>query len=132
MNYSLGNVFFRGNNDFFERGTGTREISYLKTDIYEKEDAYYLKIEVPGFNKNDLDISYENGYLTVTARKKEEIEEEGEYIRKERYTSEMQRSFYVGERKEDSIKANYENGILTISLEKEEEKTPIRKQIIIE
>ena len=128
MNYSLGGSLFRNGLDLFEKSN----TNYLRTDIYEKEDAYYLKIEVPGFKKEDLEVGYENGYLTVTARENTEYEEELEYIRKERVSSEMQRMFYIGDIKEDSIKANYENGILTVRIEKNDENTENKRQIVIE
>ncbi len=129
MNYSLGNSFFRNGIDFFERNN--KEFNYLRTDIYEKEDAYYLKVETPGIDKSNIIVNYDNGYLTVSVKQDETIEEESDYIRKERITSEMQRSFYVGDINEDSIKATHENGILTIRLEKKEESNH-QKQITIE
>ena len=70
--------------------------------------------------------------MTVTARENTEYEEELEYIRKERVSSEMQRMFYIGDIKEDSIKANYENGILTVRIEKKDENTENKRQIVIE
>ncbi len=127
MNY-FGNGFFRNSMDLFDRNN-IKETDYLRTDIYEKDDAYYLKIEVPGVDKNDIVVGFENGYLTVDVTQ-EHYEEE--YIRKERITEEMRRSYYLGEVNEDSIKANYENGILTIRLEKQKEKEQTKKQITIE
>lgn len=132
MNYSLGSRFIKNGFDFYDHNMQTNEIDYLKTDIYEKEDAYYLNMEVPGINKDQLEISYENGYLSVVGKQQQEQEEVGEYIRKERYTSEMKRTFYVGDIDEEKIKAKYENGILKIRLEKKVEQAPIKKQIIIE
>lgn len=127
MNY-FGNSFFRNSIDLFDHNN-MKETNYLRTDIYEKDDAYYLKIEVPGVEKKDIEIGFENGYLTINVTQ-EHYEEE--YIRKERITEEMRRSYYLGEINEDSIKANYENGILTIRLEKQREKETTKKQIIIE
>lgn len=132
MNSLLGNNFFRSGLDFFDYGNRNQEIGYLKTDIYEKEDAYYLKIEVPGIEKENLDIYYEKGYLIVSVKQTEEIEEACDYIRKERFTKEMQRTFYVGEIREESIKASYQNGILTVRLEKMKEPSFNKKQITIE
>lgn len=130
MNYSLGNSFFRNGLDFFDRNN--KEIEYLRTDIYEQDEAYYLKVEVPGVDKSNLELGYENGYLTISVKQEKNYEEVEEYIRKERMTSEMQRTFYIGDIKEESIKANYENGILTVRLDKKEEAQETKKQITIE
>lgn len=130
VNYSLGNSFFRNGFDFFDRNN--KEIEYLRTDIYEQDDAYYLKVEIPGVDKNNLELGYENGYLTIAVKQEKNYEEVEEYIRKERMTSEMQRTFYIGDIKEESIKANYENGILTVRLDKKEEVKETKRQITIE
>lgn len=126
MNY-LGNGFFRNG-----LGFNNGEFNYLKTDIYEQDNTYYLKIEVPGIEKENIQIDYENGYLTVSVKQENIFEEANEYIRKERVMSEKERTFYVGDVNEDSIKANCQNGILTITLDKKEEKKDTKKQIIIE
>lgn len=126
MNY-LGNGFFRNG-----LGFNNGEFNYLKTDIYEQDNTYYLKIEVPGIEKENIQIDYENGYLTVSVKQENILEEANEYIRKERVMSEKERTFYVGDVNEDSIKANCQNGILTITLDKKEEKKDTKKQIIIE
>ena len=126
MNYSLGNSFFRSGII-----NQNQEFNYLKTDIYEKDNTYYLKIEIPGANKEDISIDYENGYLTVSVTEDHTYEDIGDYIRKERITSEKERTFYVGEIKEESIKACFENGILNITLEKKEEQSR-KRQIVID
>ena len=96
----------------------------MKCDIYEKEIIYYLEIDIPGFNKNDINIEIDdNDYLTITAEKKssnEEIENKN-YIRRERIYGKYQRAFYVGSIDKNSIEANFENGILKISMPKREE-----------
>lgn len=131
MNYSLGNRFFRNGFDIFEGGN-SRELETLRTDIYEQDNTYYLNVEVPGVKKENIEVGYENGYLTILVKQEQTYEENGEYLRKERMTSRQERTFYIGEINEDSIKASCENGILTIRLEKKEAITPSRKQITIE
>ncbi len=126
MNY-LGNGFFRNG-----LGFNNGEFNYLKTDIYEHDNTYYLKIEVPGIEKENIQVDYENGYLTVSVKQENIFEETNEYIRKERVMSEKERTFYVGDVNEDSIKASCQNGILTVTLDKKEEKKETKKQIIIE
>ena len=97
----------------------------MKTDIKEKGDNYIIDMDLPGYEKENIEISIENGYLTVNAKVSEENkdEDEGSYIRKERYYGECSRSFYVGEDvHEEDIKASFKNGKLTLSVPKEEEK----------
>ena len=99
----------------------------MKTDIKEKKDGYELEIDLPGFTKDEINASIEDGYLTISAAKgldKDEKEKEsGRYIRKERYAGACQRSFYVGEGvKQEDLKAAFNNGILTVAVPKEAEK----------
>ena len=73
----------------------------MKTDIKEKDNGYELVVDLPGFSKDEVKASLENGYLTISAAKgldeEEKEKETGHYIRKERYSGACQRSFYVGE-----------------------------------
>ena len=98
----------------------------MKTDIREHEKGYEVDIDLPGFKKDEIGIELENGYLTVSAAKgldKDEEDKKGKYIRKERYAGAMQRSFYVGEHlNEEDIKAKYEDGILKLSVPKKDVK----------
>ncbi len=124
---NLGNGFFRNG-----LGFNNGEFNYLRTDIYEQDNVYYLKIEVPGIEKENIRVDYENGYLTVSVKQEDIYEEVNEYIRKERIMSEKERTFYVGDIHEESIKASCQNGVLTITLDKSEEKKEEKRQIIIE
>ncbi len=111
-----------------------RNNKMMRTDIKEKGGNYIFTIDVPGVEKENIDIDLENGYLTVSSRLDKNIsdEEEGEYIYQERYSGECSRSFYVGDGiKEDDVKASFKNGILTISVpsnkqQKEEQKKHIQ------
>ena len=79
---------------------GKHAKNLMKTDVKETENAYEIDIDLPGFKKDEISIELENGYLTVSAAKgldKDEEDKKGKYIRKERYAGAMQRSFYVGE-----------------------------------
>ena len=106
----------------------------MKTDVRETEKTYELDIDLPGFKKDEISIELENGYLTVSAAKgldKDEEDKKGKYIRKERYAGAMQRSFYVGENLTDEdIKAKYENGILRLSVPKKPAKAVEAKKTI--
>lgn len=119
--------------DFFRPLFLSDDTVAMKTDIKEFDDKYEMEIEVPGFAKNDISINLENGYLTVSAQKSQEAKSKGhgEYLKRERVVS-CSRSYYVGELKEDDVKAKYENGILQLTLPKLEENLPQKKQISID
>ena len=95
--------------------------SIMRTDIKETEDQYVLSVELPGFNKEDVKLSLKDGYLNISATaQNEEEEKDGKFLRRERYTGAMTRSFYVGEDiTEEDVKAKFGNGVLTLALPKE-------------
>ena len=99
----------------------------MQTDIKEKDDSYELEMDLPGFKKDEIQASVENGYLTIRAAKgldeDEKEKETGKYIRRERYAGSCQRSFYIGEgiRQED-IKASFKHGILKLDIPKVDKK----------
>ena len=105
---------------------GRRAKNLMKTDIRETDTEYELTIDLPGFKKEEVHASLENGYLTISAAKGLDEEEKekktGRYIRKERYAGACSRSFYVGEVEPKDITAKYEDGILKISMPKQEQK----------
>lgn len=105
----------------------------MKTDIKEQKDGYELIIDLPGFKKEEVQASLEKGYLTISAAKgldKDEQEKEtGRYIRKERYAGACSRSFYVGtEVKQEDIKAEFKHGILTMFVPKKEAKPVVEQK----
>ena len=108
----------------------------MRTDIKEKKDSYVVNVDLPGYEKEDIKIEINNGYLTVTAEKtnSDEEKEEGRYIRKERYSGQCYRSFYVGDNVKDTdVKASFKNGILTLEFPKEKhEEIEEKKYIPIE
>ena len=107
---------------------GRNASNEMKTDVKEHEDRYEVDIDLPGFKKDEIQLSLENGYLTVTAAKGVEKDEEkkGKLIRQERWAGTLQRSFWVGEVLEETdIGAKFENGVLSLNIpKKEEKKTP--------
>lgn len=118
---------------FFNEG----ESKLMKTDIKEKKDKYVIDIDLPGYEKEGIKLNIQDGYLTVHASvsKEEKDEEKGKFVRKERYSGECSRSFYIGENvTEDEIKAKFKNGILTIDVPKKDDKKelPEKKYIPIE
>jgi len=111
----------------------------MNTDIKEKDGAYELVMDLPGFTKDEVKLSLENGYLTINAAKgldKSETDEEtGKYIRQERYAGACSRSFYVGEQiTETDVKAEFKHGILKLHIPKMDDKAaiPQKKYIAIE
>ena len=101
------------------------ESKIMKTDIKEKTDKYLIGIELPGYQKENIKIDVEDGYLTVHAEinSDNEEKEEGKFVRRERYVGSCSRSFYVGnEVKSEDIKASFKNGILKIEVPKKEYK----------
>ena len=113
------------------------ESKIMKTDIREKGDKYVIDIDLPGYEKENIKIEVEDGYLTVQAEVNSENEdkEKGKYVRRERYMGTCSRSFYVGEDvKSEDIKASFKKGILTLEIPKIEEnkKLPQKKYVEIE
>ena len=109
----------------------------MKTDVRETDSGYEVDIDLPGFKKDENNIQLDNGYLSISAAKgldKDEQDKEGKYIRKERYAGSMSRSFYVGNAiTQDDIKAKYESGILRLSVPKKAaEEIESAKRIAIE
>lgn len=110
-------------------------LTTMKTDIRETKDKYVIEIDLPGFDRNDIDITIDDGYLTISAEKnkvKDSKDKKGNYLRKERHYGICSRSFYIGEIDESSIKAEYNNGTLTLAITKKEIKIVNKKHIEIE
>lgn len=105
---------------------GKNAKNMMKTDVKETEDGYVVDIDLPGFKKDDIKVQLNKGYLTVSAAKgldKDEKNEKGRYVRRERYAGGISRSFYVGENvKEKDIHPKYEDGILSFNIPKAEKK----------
>ena len=98
----------------------------MRTDIRETEENYELDVELPGYKKDDVKAQLKDGYLTINVSKEENNDvkdEDGKYLRRERYSGSMSRSFYVGEDVQESdIKARFEDGILKLAFPKEQPK----------
>ena len=122
--------FFGGKNPLY----GKHQKNIMKTDVREKDDVYEVDIDLPGFKKDEITAKLENGYLTVSAQKglnKDQKDENGRYIRRERYAGHCSRSFYIGEGVEqEEIKARFEDGILRLTVRKKEKKQVEQKKYI--
>ena len=114
--------------DIFDNFDSTRN-NNMKCDIYEKDGDYHIEIDIPGFDKKDIKVECDNGYLTVTAKKDEEVEDKTKnYIRRERSYGKYQRSFYIGDMDSNEIRAKFKHGMLKIivpKVETKETKRPI-------
>ncbi|MCM1046425.1 MAG: Hsp20/alpha crystallin family protein [Candidatus Gastranaerophilales bacterium] len=113
---------FAGFADMDRNLYGKHAKNMMKTDVQEQDSGYQVAIELPGFEKSEISAELQNGSLTITAAKsldKDEQDKSGKYIRRERYSGTMQRSFYVGDgvRQED-IRAEYKNGVLKLEIPK--------------
>ncbi len=109
----------------------------MKTDVRENEGNYELDIDLPGFKKDEISLTLDNGYLIVGAAKtvnEDEKDSKGKMLRQERYSGAMQRSFYVGDGiDENDVKAKFEDGGLSLCFPKEKEpEIPEKKTIMIE
>ena len=133
MDFPFEREFFGRRNPLY----GKNEKNLMKTDVKEVENGYEVAMDLPGFKKEDISAKLENGYLTITASKgldKDEKNEDGKYIRRERYSGSCSRSFYVRDGvTEEDIKARFEDGILKLDIPKKDaEKIEQKKYISIE
>ena len=105
----------------------------MKTDIKDHKNSYEIVVDLPGYEKDNIEMTINDGYLTINAKTKHEVnegnEEGSKFIRKERYYGECSRSFYVGNTiKEEDIKANFKNGVLSVSVPKKDPKKEISEK----
>ena len=118
---SLEKEFFGTHNPLY----GKHAKNLMKTDVKDVKDHYEVAIDLPGFQKDEVNVELENGYLTISAAKgldKDQKDDEGHYIRQERYSGSCSRSFYVGDIQPEDIHAKYEDGILKLTLPKADQK----------
>ena len=112
--------------DFDKKYYGKNTDQVMQTDIKEKDNEYEVDIELPGYKKEDVKAELKDGYLTISAAKNvstEDKKEDGKYIRKERFSGNVSRSFYVGEdMTQEDIHAKFEDGILKLTVPKKEAK----------
>lgn len=129
--FDLFNDLFEGD-DFFQR----RENSIMKTDIREKKDRYVIEVDLPGYDKENINLELKDGYLEVSAKveKVQDDEDKNErYIHKERFYGHCSRNFYVGDEiKQEDIRAEFKNGILKIDVPKKEEHEKLPESTHIE
>lgn len=125
--YYLDSIF----DNFMDEGTDNFDV--MKCDVYEKDGAYHIEADIPGFKKDEISVDCEDGYVTITAEKNTENEEKNEnkkYIKRERFYGKTVRKFYVGDVDSEKINAEYKDGMLELVVPKEE-KLPNKKSIEI-
>ena len=105
----------------------------IKTDIHETDNEYLVEAELPGIPKENIQVTYEDGVLTISGQQQIDIVDEdkkGKLIRSERSSTSLRRQYLLENVKED-IKASYSDGILKVTLPKDSNKE-IKKSIPIE
>lgn len=136
----LPEVFRRnGFDDFFENPFGMlshAQLPVMKTDVREDENSYELKIDLPGIQRENVKAELHDGQLTISAttgQSHDEKDENGKYLRRERFNGSYSRSFYVGKGvTEADIKAKFADGVLKLDIPKKDASAPERKYIAIE
>ena len=129
--------FFRGFGNIDRALYGKHAQNMMKTDVKETDEGYEVDVDLPGFQKDEIHLELTNGYLTISAEKtleKDNENKKGKMLRQERYAGVMQRSFYVGENiTEQDVKAAYTNGVLHLEIPKmDAKKVPEKRTIHIE
>ena len=118
MNFPFNDEFWGKKNPLY----GKHAQNMMKTDIRETDGSYELDVDLPGFKKDEIKVQLKDGYLTLSAAKgldKDEQDKKGNYIRRERYAGTLSRSFYVGNGvKNEDVHAKFENGVLRLSIPK--------------
>lgn len=107
---------------FYETNSSHTTVNVMRTDIIESENQYLLNMELPGFKKEDIQMELKDGYLMISATKNENNETtdaQGHVIRRERYRGSCSRNFYVGDIRQEDIRASFENGELKVVVPKE-------------
>ena len=129
----------RNNFDLFDDIFGDsffkKEDKMMKTDIRETDNGYIIDVDLPGYKKENIKIDVTDGYLTINAKMNQKNTEDnnGKYVRRERFFGECSRSFYVGEAVEDlDIKAKFQNGILSLEIPKIDERKNLPEKKYIE
>ena len=119
-NFNFDKALNRMNRELY----GKHSRNMMKTDVRETDNSYELDIDLPGFKKDEIKVELDNGYLSISAAKgldKDEEKKDGKYIRRERYAGAMNRTFYVGDNlTQQDIQAKFEDGILKISVPKKD------------
>ena len=114
--YTMVDDFF--NDSWPSRRSFARDT--FKIDVQENDSDYLIEAELPGVDREEVNIDMNEGRMTISVQREENINEENKnYVHKERRFSSMSRSLYLDDAKSDGIKAKLENGVLNIKVPKE-------------
>lgn len=117
------------NSDFFSPALMNNSFN---VDVKETEESYLIEADLPGVNRESIDLEYENNYLTISATRNDTLEEKQDnYVRRERRYGEFKRSFYVDDVEENKIDAVFNDGVLKITLPKQKNGRPNKRKIDI-
>lgn len=128
-----GDAFDRWFDYMFEQPFGALNklhsgLSTFKVDVKDKGSFYELTAELPGVKKEDIELHYEQDYLTISANREEEKEEKQDnYVCRERHVGKIQRSFVISDVDESRIAASFQDGVLTVELPKLEGGKPVKQ-----
>ena len=130
------NGFFDDFDDFMDWPTVSTDTTLMKSDVKDAGDHYELMMDLPGFKKEDVKLQLKNGVLSfeaTTNKNNDEKDENGKYVRRERFQGTCSRSFYVGKNiTENDIKAKFDNGVLTVCIPKPEQKPEVEQNHYIQ
>ena len=118
---TMDNVFDRMMNVFDEPFMSGFHTPEFKVDVKDNGDSYDLTVELPGFQKGNITLTYKDNYLTIGAKNEtssDEKDEKGNYVRRERSQSSVSRSFYIDGIDDSKATADYKDGILSIHMPK--------------
>ncbi|MFZ9228365.1 MAG: Hsp20/alpha crystallin family protein [Prochlorococcaceae cyanobacterium] len=126
---SLAMPFSRSGSDIFANGGWAPRV-----DVSENDDAFVIKAEIPGIDKDDVKVSLENGVLTLQGERRQEREEKGwRYHRMERSYGHFMRSFTLPSNVDEAhLKASFHNGLLEVDLPKIEQSPAQALQVPVE
>ena len=128
-------IFDMNPSDLFrDFGQGLLNTNDFKTDITERDDAYVVSAELPGMDKSDINVDFNNTILTISASHSEDNKEEndeGVIIHRERHTSSVKRQFSFNDVNRDNIEASYDKGVLHITLPKNQNENDSSSRITI-
>ncbi|HEX4214460.1 MAG TPA: Hsp20/alpha crystallin family protein [Candidatus Dormibacteraeota bacterium] len=104
---------------------------HLPVDVIETENGYGIRAPVPGFSPEEVEVTFADGILSISAKHQEEkTEEEGDYVRRETAFGNYVRQVSLpGDIKEEDIKASFENGVLTVEVPRAPRPQPARIEV---
>lgn len=120
--------------DFFDDASSREDSFAMSTDVHLEDGNYVMEMELPGFRKEDIRVSFKDGYLTIKATRESDKKEDGKknVVRRERFYGSASRSFYVGDIDETKIKASYQDGILSLTFPSGRKEEPKDHLVAIE